>query len=141
MKSKKKIGFPVSSGLEFLFFKTGTLETGHVRPLQFVIVLCAIFTTAGCQSTSGGNAGRIKHYALSSIEAEWIRNGEPIEFEDELWYPADGVEGFLDSEMRFMGKHQGVEFFIDKVDVRPFGRMYTKFGKNKFRFYEKRISE
>jgi len=141
MKIKKKISFPVSRGPGFQFLKTGTLETGSWRPLHFVVVLCVIFTTVGCQNTSGGNAGRIKHYALSSIEAEWIRNGGPIEFEDELWYPADGVEGFLDSEMRLMGKYQGVEFFIDKVDVRPFGRMYTKFGKNKFRFYEKRISE
>jgi hypothetical protein len=97
-------------------------------------------STAGCQST-GGNSGRIQNYTLDSIEAEWIRNGEPIEFEGELWYPADGVEGFLDFEMRLMGKHKGVEFFIDKVDVRPFSRLYTKFGKNKFRFFEKEINE
>ena len=141
MKSKKKISFLVSSGPGFQLFKTGTLETGNWKSLYLVVMLCVILATVGCQSTSGGNAGRIKHYALSSIEAEWIRNGEPIEFEDELWYPADGVEGFLDSEMRLVGEHQGVEFFIDKVDVRPFGRMYTKFGKNKFRFYEKRINE
>jgi len=107
----------------------------------FITILFYLVLTAGCQSTSGGNSGRAGSYSLSSVEAEWIRNGEPIKFENELWYPADGVEGFLDSEMRLMGTHQGVEFFIDKVDVRPFSRLYTKFGKNKFRFFEKRISK
>jgi len=140
MNIKSKIGSPVSSVPEPQFLKTGNLETGHWRPLHLAVILCAIFATAGCQSTSG-NTGRKPNYALSSIEAEWIRNGEPIKFEGELWYPADGIEGFLDSEMRLMGTHQGVEFFIDKVDVRPFNRLYTKFGKNKFRFFEKRISE
>ncbi len=104
------------------------------------VMLFSLVLTAGCQSTSG-TSGRVGSYSLSSVEAEWIRNGEPIEFENEPWYPADGVEGFLDSEMRFMGTHQGIEFFTDKVDVRPFGRLYTKFGKNRFRFFEKRISE
>lgn len=105
------------------------------------VIALFLLAAGGCQSTNGGNSRRIKKYALSSIEAQWIRDGKPIEFENELWYPADGVEGFLDSEMRLMGKHQGVEFFIDKVDVRPFSRLYTKFGKNKFRFYEMKASE
>ena len=140
MKIKSKIGSPVSSVPEPQLLKNGALETGHWRPLHLAVILCAIFATAGCQST-GGNAGRIQSYTLNSIEAEWIRNGKPIDFESELWYPVDGVEGFLDSEMRLMGKHQGIEFFIDKVDVRPFSRLYTKFGKNKFRFFEKRMSE
>jgi len=140
MKIKSKIGRNVSSAPVFRFLQNGTLETGNWRPLFLAVILCIILATAGCQSTSG-NIGRKPNYALSSIEAEWIRNGEPIKFESELWYPADGIEGFLDSEMRLMGTHQGVEFFIDKVDVRPLNRLYTKFGKNKFRYYEKRISE
>ena len=74
---------------------------------------------------------------MMAMEAEWIRNGEPIEFEDELWYPADSIEIFLDSEVSLIGEYQGVQFFIDKVDVRPFERLYTKFGRNKFRFFEK----
>ena len=94
----------------------------------------------GCQTT-GNKPARARNFSSTSLEADWIRNGEPIEFENELWFPADGVEGFLDSEMRLVGEHKGVEFFIDKVDVRPFNRLYTKFDKNKFRFYEKRIGE
>lgn len=140
MKSKSKIGFPVSSTPGPRLVKNGTLVTDFWSTAVVLIILFTIFLTAGCQSTRG-NVGHMPSYALSSIEAEWIRNGEPIEFESELWYPVDGVEGFLDSEMRFMGTHQGVEYFIDKVDVRPFSRLYTKFGKNKFRFFEKRIEE
>ena len=140
MKIINKIGLHVSSALVFRFLKNGTLETGNWRPLYLTVIVGIILATAGCQSTSG-DSGRIKKYSLNSIEAEWIRNGEPIEFENELWYPVDGVEGFLDSEMRLMGAHQDIEFFVDKVDVRPFSRLYTKFGKNRFRFFEKRISE
>lgn len=111
-----------------------------VKVLGLMSMVYGLLSMTGCQSTRG-NVGHMPSYALSSIEAEWIRNGEPIEFESELWYPVDGVEGFLDSEMRFMGTHQGVEYFIDKVDVRPFSRLYTKFGKNKFRFFEKKMEE
>lgn len=96
-----------------------------------------ILVAVGCQST-GGNIGHVHSFPLTAMEAEWIRNGEPIEFEEELWYPADNVESFLDSEMNLVGEYQGVQFFIDKVDVRPYDRLYTKFSRNKFRFFEKR---
>ena len=105
-----------------------------------LMVFLLFFFVAGCQST-GGNVGHIQSYPMTAIEAEWICNGEPIEFEDELWYPADDIEGFLDSEMSLVGEYQGVQFFIDKVDVRPYERLYTKFSRNKFRFFKKRKSE
>ena len=103
------------------------------------VILLFLFA-AGCQST-GGNIGHVHSYPMTALEAEWIRNGEPLEFEDELWYPVDGIEGFLDSEMSLVGEYLGVQFFVDKVDVRPFERLYTKFSRNKFRFFEKRQSE
>jgi len=106
------------------------------RITSLAISLVLLFFT-GCQST-GGNIGHIHSYPMTAIEAEWIRNGEPIEFEDELWYPADAIEVFLDLEMSLVGEYLGVQFFIDKVDVRPYERLYTKFGRNKFRFFEKR---
>jgi len=140
MKIKRKNGLQSPHLRCSSLLIAGSLETGHWRLLVFAGILMIALTTAGCQST-GANSGRVQSYSISSVEAEWIRNGEPIEFESGLWYPADGVESFLDSEMRLMGTHQGVEFFVDKVDVRPFNRLYTKFGKNKFRFFEKRISE
>ena len=98
------------------------------------------FFVAGCQST-GGNVGHVQSYSMTAIEAEWIRNGEPMEFEDELWYPVDDIESFLDSEVSVVGEYKGVQFFIDKVDVRPYERLYTKFGRNKFRLFEKRTEK
>lgn len=142
MRSKMNNSFPASlysASHELDQRDAGALGRWSASIL-FMICLFLIITTAGCQSIRD-HGGHAPNYALSSIEAEWIRNGEPIVFENELWYPVDGVEGFLDSEMRFMGTHQGVEYFIDKVDVRPFSRLYTKFGKNKFRFFEKKAEE
>jgi len=100
----------------------------------------AVFLFTGCRSTDG-DIKRMRHHSRSSMEAEWILNGEPIEFEGELWYPSDNVEGFMDSEMYWAGEYRDVPFFVDKTDVRPYGRLYTKFGKNKFRFFEKKTSQ
>ena len=91
---------------------------------------------SGCQ-TSTGNVGQVQSYVLAQAEADWIRNGEPIKFENELWYPQDGVESLLDLEVSSVGVYQGVQFFVDKTDVRPYNRLYTKFGRNLFRYYEK----
>ncbi len=106
----------------------------------FWSAVMTVFLLAGCQ-TAGGNVGHIQSFSLSGMEADWIRNGEPIKFEDQLWYPADNVEGFRDSEMHLVGEYRGVQLLVDKVDVRPYDRLYTKFGKNKFRFFEKRRNE
>ncbi len=100
------------------------------------LLLCLCFLPA-CQTTKG-NAGRIQNYPLLSTEAEWIRHGEPIEFEGNLWYPADGVESLTDSEVYILGEYRGVQYFADKVDVRPYERLYTKFDKNKFRYFKKK---
>jgi len=100
------------------------------------IGFCLFFAT-GCKSTTG-NAGHIGVYPVASMESEWIRNGEPIEFEEQKWYPVDDVENFMDSEMYLAGEYRGVQFFIDRVDVRPYDRLYTKFGRNRFRFFEQR---
>ena len=50
-------------------------------------------------------------------------------------------KSFLDSEVSVVGEYQSVQFFIDKVDVRPYERLYTKFGRNKFRLFEKRTEK
>ena len=101
-----------------------------------VLYLAFLF---GCNSIvgAGGNVGQVQSYPAISVEAQWIRNGDPIEFENELWYPQDGVETLLDSEVYLLGEYKGVQFFAEKVDVRPWERLYTKFGRNKFRYYEK----
>ena len=102
------------------------------------MTLLSILLLVGCFSTEKGNVGRFQSYPIPSIEAAWIRNGEPIEFEGELWYPADGVESLMDSEVQILGEYKGVQYFADKVDVRPYQRLYTKFENNKFRYYKKK---
>ena len=94
---------------------------------------------AGCVTTQG-NVGQMSNYAVPIDEAEWIRNGEPIEFEGELWYPQDGFDVFLDNEVLKLEEYKGVEFFVDRTDVRPYNRLYTKFDRNKFRYFEKKTS-
>lgn len=117
-------------------------KTHLMRIFSLVSIVYGLVSMAGCQTTgTGGNVGHVSTYFLAVGDTAWIRNGEPITFEGEQWYPADGVESFLDSEMYYVGEHRGVPFFVDKVDVRPFDRLYTKFDRNKFRFFEKRKNE
>lgn len=96
---------------------------------------------AGCSPSVQGNTGQLPIYGVPAQEAEWILAGEPMEFEDELWYPEDAIDVLLDSEVILLGECQGVQIFVDKVDVRPYRALYTKFGKNKFRIFRKRISD
>ncbi|MCA9400776.1 MAG: hypothetical protein KC713_04055 [Candidatus Omnitrophica bacterium] len=100
-------------------------------------ILLIVVSLNGCSGTTG-NIGQLQSYEFSTREADWIRNGEPIEFEDALWYPADGVEVLMDNEMILLGEYQGVQFFVEKMDVRPYERIYTKYGRNQFRFFEKK---
>ena len=96
-----------------------------------ILVTFSIILFSGCQST-GGNTGQMQSYSFPNLEAEWIRNGKPIEFEDKLWFPCDDVESLIDSEMYLLGEYKKVQFFAEKMDVRPLNRLYTKFGRNKF---------
>ena len=104
---------------------------------RFIFIIFLLLL-AGCTTTRNGNLGDLQTFPIHTSEPEWIRGGEPMEFEGDLWYPQDGVEVFLDSEVMYMGEYRGTQFFVDKVDVRPFERLYTKFAKNKFRYFEKR---
>ena len=111
--------------------------------LSKIFVLCLIglfvFTLYGCQGTFV-RKGKKTTYAFPELEAQWIRDGEPIEFEEDLWLPQDDIDVLLDEEMHLLGQYKDVEFFAYKVDVRPYRRIYTKFGKNKFRIYERKYN-
>ena len=111
-----------------------------VKKISLVILFSpAVLFFVSCTNIKRGNDGNIKNYPFSqNLETDWIRNGDPIQFEGELWYPQDGTESLLDSEVYLLGEYRGVQFFVDKLDVRPFNRLYTKFGVNKFRYYTKR---
>ena len=118
----------------------GFPKKNSITVLGLLSIVCCLLSVTGCQSMRG-NAGLIGPPPARSLEAQWIRDGEPIKFENGLWYPADGTENFLDSEMLLVGEYRGVPVFVDKVDVRPYDRLYTKFDRNKFRFFEKRTGE
>jgi hypothetical protein len=94
-----------------------------------------------CSSNVKGNVGLMPNYAIPQEEAAWIRNGEPILFEEEYWYPQDNYDVLLDSEVIPVGEYQGVQFFVGKIDVRPYDRLYSKFGKNKFRIFKKKTPD
>ncbi|MBF0479525.1 MAG: hypothetical protein HQL26_08580 [Candidatus Omnitrophica bacterium] len=107
-----------------------------MRRISLVLILGIIVVMfSGCMSGAGSQC---LLFDTTFQEAEWIRDGQPIEFEGELWYPQRGVETFLDYEVYKLGQYKKVDFFVDKVDVRPYNRLYTRFGKNKFRFFEKK---
>lgn len=91
----------------------------------------------GCVANGPVNRGNMPTYPFANVEPEWIRNGEPVEFENELWYPQDGIESLTDSEVLLITEYRQMKVFIDKIDVRPYDRLYTKFGVNKYRYYEK----
>lgn len=103
-----------------------------MKPWIFFLMMGVVL--AGC-AHSQENTGLMTKYAIPEVEAEWIQNGDPIEFEGRLWYPQDRYDILLDSEVLFQGKYRGVDFFIEKVDVRPHDKIFTKFGRNKFRIY------
>ena len=104
----------------------------------FFVLLILIFAgiSAGCSGVKG-NVGKMPTFPVPNMEAEWIRNGEPIEYEGHKWFPQDHFDILLDSEVYLLGEYRGVQFFVDKVDVKPYNRLYTKFSTNKFRSYRK----
>ena len=107
------------------------------RRMKIVIGLYSMILFSGCVGGGGvSNGGQLNTYPFPSMEAEWIRTGEPIEFDGKLWYPQDGVENITDSEVFLMGEYRGVQFFVEKTDVKPYDRLYTKFGANRFRYFQ-----
>jgi len=107
-------------------------------PLWGIVFMFTLFS--GCSSIRG-NVGTMSIYKIPDQEAEWIRNGEPLLFEGESWYPQDRVDLFLDSEVARVGEYKGVQIFISQEDVRPYRRLYTKFSYNKFRVFKKKTDD
>lgn len=100
-----------------------------------VLIFCMIFvlcSIVGCVA----DRGRYRS-DFPFKEAMWIRDGKPLLFENEKWYPTDNVENLLDREMAYMGEYEGIPFYIEKRDVRPFDRLYTKFDYYKYRIFLK----
>ena len=98
----------------------------------------SVVSLVGCRNLSSGNDGQMQSYPAPAIEAGWIRNGEPIGYNGQKWFPTDDVENLLDSEVYQVGEYKGIQVFVDKIDAKPYDRLYTKFAKGKFRYYERR---
>ena len=103
--------------------------------LKSFFIFLFLFNIAGCVTVKESTE-RPKSNPIGT-EADWIRNGESFEFEGELLYPQDEYEVLLDSEDFRVGNYQGVNFFIEKIDVRPYNHLYTKFDRNKYRIFTK----
>jgi len=107
------------------------------RLLGFGLCLMLSLFLGGCASLNSGN-DQVQSYPAPGVEAQWIRNGEPIEFEGSKWYPANDYEVLEDSEVYQVGQYKGVQVFVEKIATKPFDRIYTKFDKNQFRYFERR---
>ena len=60
------------------------------RALVWGLWLWASLVGSGCTRMSSDNNGQLQSYPFAAIEAVWIRNGEPIEFDGQKWYPVNG---------------------------------------------------
>ena len=106
-----------------------------MKKILAVVVLFCLASMAGCV-TPQREGGPSVMTVTQLTEPLWVRNGEPIVFEAEDWFPTDEVENLLDSEIYQAGTYRDVPFFIEKTDVRPFDRLYTHFSKNRYRAFE-----
>ena len=93
--------------------------------------------SGGCASMNSDNGGQVQSYAAPVIEAGWIRDGEPIEYDGYKWYPVNDYEVLRDSEVFQITEFKGAQVFVEKIAVKPYGRIYTKFDKNRFRYFER----
>ena len=98
----------------------------------FYFILC--MSLFGCSQLER-NTGNMAKFLIPDVEAEWIQNGEPILFEGVKWYPQDRFDVFLDAEVYLKGEYEGAQFFVQKIDIRPYAKIFTKFGRNKFRIF------
>ena len=113
------------------------------RKILNLFIFCSgfLFIFLGCTLNKNNGLSNIGLYAFPSEEPNWIKNGEPIIFEGRSWFPQDQVDILLDEEVLPLGDYQDVKFFAAKVDVRPYERLYTKFGPNKYRVFEQEPRE
>ena len=113
-------------------------EKGRLRLGLWLIVFGFL---GGCASVNPGNDGQVQSYPAPVIEASWIRDGDPIDFDGSKWYPVNDYEVLSDAEVFQVAEYRGVQVFVEKIATKPYDRIYTKFDKNKFRYYERRDND
>lgn len=114
------------------------MMTTHMT-VKTIVGMMALILVSGCAAGRlSDNKGQVQSYPVPVIEAAWIRDGQPLEFAGETWYAVKDVEVLLDAEVYQVGEYKGTQLFIDKLDTKPYQRIYTKFAKNKFRYFERK---
>ena len=106
-----------------------------MQELKYGFLILLLGACVSCAHIDNSNDGQLQSYPAPLIEAGWIRAGEPIVYENDKWYPVRDVENLMDSEVFQIGEYKDVQIFVDKLDVKPYQRIYTKFAKNKFRYF------
>ena len=67
--------------------------------LKIGLMFILIGFLGGCAAMNSGNDGQVQSYPTPVIEAQWIRNGDPIEYDGYKWYPGNDYEVLQDSEV------------------------------------------
>ena len=112
-----------------------------LKHLVFGLGFIVIGFLGGCSSINSGNDGQVQSYLAPAIEAGWIRDGNPIEYDGSKWYPVNDYEVLQDSEVFQITEYKGVQVFVEKIAIKPYSRVYTKFDKNRFRYFERREND
>ena len=105
--------------------------------MRFLACVLMGLVCSSCSTADKGNDGLLQSYAAPVIEAAWIRNGEPVVLDKEQWFPVRDTESLLDPDVYQIGEYKGVQIFVEKTDIKPYERIYTKFAKGKYRYFER----
>ncbi len=111
------------------------------RVFMFCLWVLGYGFLSGCTHVTSGNDGQMQSYPVPVVEAGWIRNGEPLEYQGQKWYAVDDVENLTDVEVYQIGEYKETPIFVEKVDTKPYNRIYTKFAKGKFRYFERQAND
>lgn len=107
---------------------------GNIRFFIIFILLFFISSLLGC--VAGSSSRRYGDYAMK--EADWIKEGRPLINKNNKWYPTEYIENHLDSEMEYVGEFQQVSFYVERRQIKPYNRIYTKFEYHKYRRFTKK---
>ncbi len=98
-------------------------------------MILVILVSAGCMRPPQ-SVNTLAEASLPLTEPVWVHNGEPIEMEGGVWFPTREVERFMDSEMFLIGKIRDTNVYVERTDVKPYARLYTRFDQGRYRAFE-----
>lgn len=101
------------------------------KGLLTTILALLVLGAAGCATNQSGAFNK----DFSTREAGWVKEGKPIIFGSSSWYPTEYIENHLDAEMEYVDQFQNVPFYVERRQIKPFDRIYTKFDYHKYRLF------